>query len=527
MTLSLRGKIVFMCVMIALFGGFVSAFGIYNTAVVTETYGHVGGINLPNAEALGGMKATQKDLVINAQAYLNGQNTKEKIQNLIEDYEKVYSWYQTIPFVPGEDELYQKMAKSWKAFKEEINRITSSQSAGTNLMPLSADFDRSISDMIKFQTDEGDNWSRKAEKAAAFTRMIQIICLLVMIGLSLVSSFIFGKKIAERVQATILKLEANSQAVSSASSQIAASSQSLSEATTEQASALQQTTSALEEITTMISKSVESAHSSSKSAIESKEKAEAGRSAVEKMLHSMSEISHGNEETFGHVMESTEKMIAIKTIIEEIATKTRVINDIVFQTKLLSFNASVEAARAGEHGKGFSVVAEEVGNLAQMSGNAAKEIGDLLQRSTQTVEQTVTETKARMEQLVAAGKERVAVGMSSAESCASILEEIVSQAAHVSELSTEITRANKEQSQGVTEINKAMAQLDQVTQQNASTSEEAATAAGSLSEQATILKESVLELLAVIEGKAVNSPAPQPRYEIRPKPRVTHKSAAA
>lgn len=99
------------------------------------------------------------------------------------------------------------------------------------------------------------------------------------------------------------------------------------------------------------------------------------------MIHSITEISESNDRIMSQVADGNRKISEIVQVISEIGNKTKVINDIVFQTKLLSFNASVEAARAGEHGKGFAVVAEEVGNLAQMSGNAAKEISDMLNGS--------------------------------------------------------------------------------------------------------------------------------------------------
>ena len=92
------------------------------------------------------------------------------------------------------------------------------------------------------------------------------------------------------------------------------------------------------------------------------------------MLRSIDEINQSQKDTIETLDTTASDVKNMMTLIETINQKTSVINDIVFQTKLLSFNASVEAARAGEHGKGFAVVAEEVGNLAQMSGNAAQEI---------------------------------------------------------------------------------------------------------------------------------------------------------
>jgi methyl-accepting chemotaxis protein len=160
----------------------------------------------------------------------------------------------------------------------------------------------------------------------------------------------------------------------------------------------------------------------------------------------------------------------------------------------------VEAARAGEHGKGFAVVAEEVGNLARMSGSAAKEISALLENSTQRVDGIVRESKAKVGALVSAGQVKVGEGTVVAKRCGNILEEIVNGISSVTQMSGEIATASQEQSRGVTEITKAMAQLDQTTQQNAAASEECASAAEELSAQAVSLRAAVATLVATING---------------------------
>jgi methyl-accepting chemotaxis protein len=219
----------------------------------------------------------------------------------------------------------------------------------------------------------------------------------------------------------------------------------------------------------------------------------------------MDEISQSNESIMAQINESNQKMGEIVRVIQEIGNKTKVINEIVFQTKLLSFNASVEAARAGEHGKGFAVVAEEVGNLAQMSGNAAKEISDMLDGSISKVDFIVNETKSKVEHLVAQGKGKVESGVRVARQCSDVLNEIVHNVSKVSTLSQEISQASKEQAQGVTEINKAMGQLDTVNQQNTTTSQEASTSAQQLSSEAVILKGIVEDLVYVVQGRRADN----------------------
>jgi methyl-accepting chemotaxis protein len=201
------------------------------------------------------------------------------------------------------------------------------------------------------------------------------------------------------------------------------------------------------------------------------------------------------------VEESNQNLAEIVKVITEIGSKTKIINDIVFQTKLLSFNASVEAARAGEQGKGFAVVAEEVGKLAQMSGAAAKEISDMLDGSIKKVQNIVSETKSKVEALIEQGKEKVTIGTSVAKQCGEALDQMVSSVSEVSRMVSEIAMASQEQAEGVKQINQAMGQLDQTTQQNASGSQETASAAEELSSQADALRAMVIELTQTIEGR--------------------------
>jgi len=175
-------------------------------------------------------------------------------------------------------------------------------------------------------------------------------------------------------------------------------------------------------------------------------------------------------------------------VIIEIGHKTDIINEIVFQTKLLSFNASVEAARAGEHGAGFAVVAEEVGKLAQMSGNAAKEIGTLLRESTEKVESIVFKTKTAVETLLSDSKSKADFGMNVANQCSDVFEKIVKDVSHVSQRAREIVNACNEQSKGITEVTDAIVQFDSTTQQNVITSEQFSRWAKSLKAQAVSLE---------------------------------------
>lgn len=538
-TLSFKVKLLGLCLFMAGISTMIGFIGYQGLERVEGSYGFVADTSLPNLENINDMYLSYRSVRINLRTLGLPGLTKEQGQHYvtaaldaIADYEKSEKKYLSLPFQPGEEERYKKLDTAWEHFKEVGARAIDHYKSGTpdakeKLMKIfleecpeaAKNYTLAVNELKGFLTDTAH--ARVADAKAAAARASQWIFLCgacgVLFGLAI--SFIFAVKMSTTIMEVANALAANAEQVSSASTQIAGSSQELSQAATEQASSLEETAASLEEITAMIAKASDSAESTATSSSESHKKAEEGRAAVDLMLNSMDEISQSNEAILTQINESNRQMTEIVKVIQDIGSKTKVINEIVFQTKLLSFNASVEAARAGEHGKGFAVVAEEVGNLAQMSGNAAKEISEMLDGSISKVEKIVDDTKTRVEALVQSGKEKVESGVSVAKQCSDVLNEIVQNVSRVSGLSQEISQANKEQAQGVGEINKAMAQLDTVTQQNASTSEEAASAAEQLSTQAESLKSSVKNLILVIQGGTEEGAqwAPPPKASASPK----------
>lgn len=335
----------------------------------------------------------------------------------------------------------------------------------------------------------------------------KIYIIMVSLGsiiLGLVLAFLVLSRLNRSIDRIITSLNDNSQQVSSASHQIASSSQELSQGATEQASSLEQTSASVEEMNSMVQRNAESAKTSATSCQSSAESALKGKRVVDEMKKAMDEIDSSNNQIMLQTNRNDVEFAEIVRVIGMIGEKTKVINDIVFQTKLLSFNASVEAARAGEHGKGFAVVAEEVGTLAQMSGNAAKEITSLLDKSVLQVQGIVQDSKITMEKLIGETKARVVAGSRVAQSCGEVLDEIVVNVRAAAQMSQSISAASDEQANGVTEITKAVGQLDQMTQQNAAVSEQAASAAEELSAQAESMLGVVLSLTQTIKGGDVS-----------------------
>jgi methyl-accepting chemotaxis protein len=265
----------------------------------------------------------------------------------------------------------------------------------------------------------------------------------------------------------------------------------VSAACTEQASAVQQTVATLDELSATGSKSVEGAKTSMQMSKNSHLVAAEGKKSVEEMVQAIDEIDSSNKQLAVQIEESNKRFEEVITVIHEIGSKTKIINDIVFQTKLLSFNASVEAARAGEHGKGFAVVAEEVGNLAQMSGLAAKEISDMLNSSIEKVKMIVRDSHAQVERIVESGKGKVETGNTVAKNCGEIIDRVVSNIVQVDVRISEICRIAEEQANGIKGISQAMNQMDQAILQNANSAEQTAKISDDLMEQAKSLQELV------------------------------------
>lgn len=243
---------------------------------------------------------------------------------------------------------------------------------------------------------------------------------------------------------SLKKLLMMSQTLSTTSVDITKSSESLSAGVNQQAAVVQQTTSAMTEMSGMLSKS----------SSYSKQSEQVMESMTAKAKNGM-EIMNEMVEAMGSVQQANAQLKQMAKIISEIASKTNVINDIVFKTQLLSFNASIEAARAGQHGRGFSVVAEEVGNLAKMSGTAAQEIAALLQDSEKQVQEIVQTTS-----------ERVNAGKGVAEQAMKNFKEIAHEISQTFSDISNISAATKEQEYGIIQTTEAMSELNKTAELN-------------------------------------------------------------
>ncbi len=334
----------------------------------------------------------------------------------------------------------------------------------------------------------------QSESQAARSNMITLFVVLLGCMSVLFAGTWIAVRLSRELQSVSNQLGSETKEVKSSSHLLSEVANQLAENMGVQSTAVQETAASIEEISSMIQRSADNARNSCEVSRVTSNKAEEGRAVAAEVVTSMQEIRESNEAIMICVEKSNQELSKIVTVISEIGSKTKVIHDIVFQTKLLSFNASVEAARAGENGKGFAVVAEEVGNLAAMSGAAAKEITEILDKSVTVVGNIVSETRTNVDRLVRVGKDKVEHGVKTAMKSDDVLQELALNVNKVNQLISEISVASGEQALGVQEISRAISQFEKVTQGNLISSQKVSSASSDLwsnSEQLDLLTQTL------------------------------------
>lgn len=256
------------------------------------------------------------------------------------------------------------------------------------------------------------------------------------------------RRMQESLTSTVARVRSGVEEINVGAREISDGNNDLSSRTEQQAASLEETAASMEQLASTVKQNADNARQANTLALGASSVAERGGNAVSEVVQTM----HG-------ISTSSKKMAEIVGVIDSIA----------FQTNILALNAAVEAARAGEQGKGFAVVAAEVRSLAQRSAQAAKEIKGLIDDSVN----------------------KVVTGSAQVESAGATMQEIVVSVKRVSDIIAEIAAASQEQSGGIDQVNQAVSQMDEVTQQNAALVEEAAAAAGALQSQAESLAEAV------------------------------------
>lgn len=324
----------------------------------------------------------------------------------------------------------------------------------------------------------GNIYEKDMIKSVITLRNITIIISLLFLGIIIACTFIMGRSIS----APIIKISDNlldaSVTLNNISKELTSSAKEMSDASSIQASSLEETSASLEELSGMVKQNEDNNNLNNDIANKVFSESLDANNTMTKLEESMTAIKDSND-----------RIDDLVKIIGNIGEKTAIMDEIVFQTKLLSFNASVEAERAGEHGRGFAVVAQEVGNLAAMSGKAGNEISEIVKNS---IDQAGKITKLN--------RVKVDEAYTIVSDTSSKMTNIMKMIDEVKQSSGHILETSKQQTVGIGQITEAMSQIDMTSQKNATTASQTSETGAILTSQSMKMNDLVTNLIENING---------------------------
>jgi len=397
-------------------------------------------LNTHDTTGLSGIKkGVEKDMAA-VDALVKSQTLSDNFKNSFKDIVGKMN-----EFVSGFEEFVKLQNNRDQLFLKQTEQINT--------------FNESVSALIKSSVERA---CEKADKAAAELQtsvVFMFIFLATGLVLGIILCVLITGSIVKPIAEAIDGLSESSSQVTMAAGEISTTSQEMANGATQQASNLEEISSSLNEITSMTKQTADNARNADSLVKDSVQKAKAGKDAMERLHDAVIEIQSSSNET---------------------AKILKDIDEIAFQTNLLALNAAVEAARAGEAGKGFAVVAEEVRNLAQRSAESAKKTAQLIESS--------QSSSLR--------------GVDLAEETAQAIGKIAEVSNKIVVIVDEITTAAQEQARGVSQVNAAIGNMDQITQSNAAGSEELAASSEELNSQSLTMNDLMGDLVAVVDGEA-------------------------
>ncbi|MDM8535501.1 methyl-accepting chemotaxis protein [Desulfobacterales bacterium HSG17] len=411
-------------------------------------------------------------------------NEPDLIKNGREHFDTMEKIYQELMSVTSRNENFEKIAISKAANQEYKEAMTNYLSNWLELQEIgkqrriTADEILSGTEQISmFAIQETKKFSDKTLNSTSYGFYFLSLGMLIAVIAGIIVSAFVTRMITKPINSIIEGLDRGAEILSSASDQISTASRSLAEGSSQQAASVEQTSASMEQMSSMTQQNSNNA-----------------KQADRLMSESRKVIQHTNE-SMNDLVDSMEK---INSASEKTSKIIKTIDELSFQTNLLALNAAIEAARAGEAGAGFAVVADEVKSLAMRSAGAAKETSAL-------IEETV---------------ERIKAGAGVVEKAKGAFSEVDDISAKAGDLVGEIAAASDDQAQGIEQVNRGVADMDKVIQQNAANAQETSSASEQLLFQAGKMKEFVEKLILIVKGGKNDSLTKKDEPGIKPKKQI-------
>jgi methyl-accepting chemotaxis protein len=403
----------------------------------------------------------------------------ERAQVPLEKTDEIFKILMPITRVPSDVDDLKLLQGAVTAYAQGIKDMHANAQAmaaiNVERAAASAAFAKIAEELSQKGLGHAKDVADRAQDSLGRSSYVMIIGLVIAAVLGLTLAFLITRGIVNALLRTVDDLGNCSAQTAAASQQVASGSQALADGTSKTAAALEETSASMEEMSSLVQQTTQNTASASALAQKARETGELGATAMSDLAKAIAEIKANADQT---------------------AKIVKTIDEIAFQTNLLALNAAVEAARAGDAGKGFAVVAEEVRNLAQRAGQAARTTSELIEKSVKSAES----------------------GVSLSHNVSQVVGDMTGASRKVSDLVGEIAASAKEIAQGIDQVGKAVRQMDQVTQGNAASAEENSAVGEEMSAQAQTLNQLVIDLEGMVRTRRPEmGGGPVQRQATRPK----------
>lgn len=486
---------------------------------VVTTYDKLATVSVPNLGHISGLRNRGRQVHAEAIKLALFADNAEEVKKTLESLQAGMARYEAItqeklaePFIPGEEEVFKKIDEKWIPVKQtatEIVNIFNSddpdkiEKMKKRLLQFEDEVREHQSALLAlddFHVDTGETWSKESRSLSSLMLNILIGAAVVTLVFAVVISLLIARNINDILKNIAERLTQSSQQLSASSTVLTEASESLSVGTSQQAEALHETVTSTNEIAAMTQRASENSKQSLEKASLTKFATSKGVEYIEEMVKAVTEIRDFTHELNDTISNGNKEIQALVELINRIGEKTKLIDDIVFQTKLLAFNVSVEATKVGEHGKGFAVVSQQMTTLADISGTAAKEISDLLTQTIRKASEVSQTNEENVKRLIKVGDEKTSASSKVAMDCKKALNEISSYIDEMCNMINETSVSSEEQTKGISEINNAMSQIDEVAAKNTQNSKACSDAAVVLMEEVKKTRVIIEDLSKVING---------------------------